>query len=215
MKRRAVVLHSGGLDSTVCVLLARSKGIDVLSLGIDYGQRHRIELEYARLQCERLDVERKVIRLEWDKPRREMPTKRTVKEIRRSVSSAFLPGRNAIFLAVACAEAAGREADEVWIGVNAVDFSGYPDCKPRFIQSFREMQRCAVPEGPKVCAPLLHLTKPQIARLARKHGLQRGDVWCCYRPTLAPGGVKPCGVCDACVLHEYAWSEGSKGAVKS
>lgn len=212
MKRKAVILHSGGLDSTLCLLLAKRKGLDVLSLGIDYGQRHRIELDYAKLQCEHLAIPRKVIRLKWDKPQRKIPTNRSVNEMRKSVSSAFLPGRNVVFLAVACAEAAGIGAHEVWIGVNAVDFSGYPDCKPEFIQAFRQMQHIAVPRGPRIRAPLLHFTKPQIARLGYRHGLRRGDVWCCYRPAVTRNGAKPCEKCDACVLHEFAWSAGLRRA---
>jgi 7-cyano-7-deazaguanine synthase len=212
MKRKAVILHSGGLDSTLCVLLAQRKGLDILSLGIDYGQRHRIELDYAKLQCERLGVPRRIIRLEWDKPKRDLPIERDVDEMRRSISPAFLPGRNVVFLAIACAEAAGIGADEVWIGINAIDFSGYPDCQPNFIRAFRNMQDHAAPHGPLIRAPLLNRTKPQIARLGYKYGLRRGDVWCCYRPAVTPNGVEPCHKCDACILHEFAWSEGLKRA---
>lgn len=207
MKQKAVVLHSGGLDSTLCLLMARQKGRDVLSLGIDYGQRHRIELEYAKLQCKRFGVARKIIRLEWDKPSRTIPTGRKIEEIKGGVSPAFLPGRNAVFLVVACAEAAGIGASEVWIGVNAVDYSGYPDCRPEFIQAFRRMARLAIPNGPKIRAPLLQMTKPQIARLGYRLGLRRGDVWCCYQPAITSRGIEPCGKCDACVLHDYAWSQ--------
>jgi 7-cyano-7-deazaguanine synthase len=189
--------------------MAKQKGLDVLSLGIDYGQHHRIELEYANLQCKRFDVNRKIIRLEWDKPSfLKMPTDRSIEEMRKEVSPAFLPGRNAVFLAVACAEAAGIGASEVWIGVNAIDFSGYPDCQPDFISAFRRMTRLAIPGGPKIQAPLLRMTKPQIVQFAYRLGLKRGDVWCCYRPAITTAGIVPCGRCDACILHEYAWSEG-------
>ena len=208
MKRKAVVLHSGGLDSTLCLLLAKQKKRDVLSLGIDYGQTHRIEIEYANIQCKRLGVPRKIIRLEWDKPRLPIPTNRTVEEMKRDVSPAFLPGRNAVFLAVACAEASGIGASEIWIGVNAIDFSGYPDCRPEFIEAFRKMARLAIPNGPKILAPLLRMTKPQIARRGYQLGLRRGDVWCCYQPAMSAQGIESCGKCDACILHEYAWSEG-------
>jgi 7-cyano-7-deazaguanine synthase len=201
----AVILHSGGLDSTVCLLEAKRRGRQILSLGIDYGQRHRIELEYARHQCERFNVQRKVLRVEWDKPEREMPVNRSIAEMRRSVSTAFLPGRNAVFLTVASAEAAALGASEVWIGVNAVDFSGYPDCRPAFINAFSRMLQFAIPNGPKIVAPLLKMSKPAIARKASRLGVKRGDVWCCYKPELAPNGIIACGQCDACVLHEHAW----------
>jgi 7-cyano-7-deazaguanine synthase len=207
-KKKAVILHSGGLDSTSCLLMAKEQGREVLSLGIDYGQRNRIEIEYANAQCKRIGVPRKIIRLEWDKPAVITPVNRTIAEMRRSVSPAFLPGRNAVFLVVACAEAAGIGANEVWIGVNAVDFSGYPDCRPAFIDAARKMTRLAVPNGPKIRTPLQNMTKPQIARLAFRLGLRRGDVWCCYQPAMTVRGVEPCGKCDACILHEYAWSKG-------
>jgi 7-cyano-7-deazaguanine synthase len=207
MKQKAVVLHSGGLDSTLCLLMARERGRSLLSLGIDYGQRHRIELEYADMQCKRLGIARRVIRIEWDKPLLGIPTNRTIQEMKSSVSPAFLPGRNAVFLVVACAEAAAIGATEVWVGVNAIDFSGYPDCRPEFIDAFRKMTRLAIPDGPKIRAPLLRLTKPEIARRGYRLGLRRGDVWCCYQPALTSQGIEPCRKCDACILHEHAWSQ--------
>lgn len=189
------------------MLIAQTKGKNVVSLGIDYGQRHRIELEYAQQQCERFKVVRKVLKTEWDKPYVSIPVDRSIQLMRQSVSQAFLPGRNALFLALACAEAAGLGATEVWIGVNSIDFSGYPDCRPEFITAFARMIRIAIPSGPAIVAPLLRMSKPQIARKAYELGLRRGDVWCCYRPALTQQGIEPCGRCDACVLHEHAWNK--------
>ncbi len=163
MSKKALILHSGGLDSTVCLLLAKEKERDVISLGIDYGQRHRIELEYALAYCCKHGIERRVIHVEWDKTVRDMPTGRSLQEIRAAVSPAFLPGRNVIFLSLACAEAAGIEADEVWIGVNAIDFSGYPDCRPEFIDAFKMMLKEAIPNGPEIVTPLIQMSKPDIA----------------------------------------------------
>jgi len=203
--RKAIVLHSGGLDSTVCLLKALNGGRKVISLGIDYGQRHKIELEYARQQSKRFGIPRRVLRVEWDKPIRPIPVNRSPAEMRRAVSAAFLPGRNAVFLMLACAEAAGMGATEVWIGVNAIDFSGYPDCRPEFIAAFQEMISRAIPGGPRIVAPLLHWPKARIARAAAAFGLQRGDFWCCYRPHLTAVGIEPCGRCDACILHKHAW----------
>jgi 7-cyano-7-deazaguanine synthase len=177
----------------------------VVSLGIDYGQRHKIELEFAHQQSERFGVLRRVLKIEWDKPVHPIPLNRSLSEMRRSVSVAFLPGRNAVFLALACAEAAGIGAAEVWTGVNAIDFSGYPDCRPEFIGAFQKMIRRAIPDGPKIVAPLLRWSKVRIARAALSLGLQRGDVWYCYRPQLTTRGVEPCRRCDACILHEHAW----------
>ena len=129
----ALVLHSGGMDSTVCLLKAKNESRKVISLGIDYGQRHKIELEYAQVQCKRYGVERRLLRVAWDKPDRHIPTGRSLDEIRSGISPAFLPMRNAVFLTLACAEAVGIQAEEVWIGVNDLDYSGYPDCRPEFI----------------------------------------------------------------------------------
>jgi len=202
---KAVVLHSGGLDSTVCLLMALEAKRKVLSLGVDYGQRHRIELEYASAQCQKYGVERRIIRVEWDKPPRDIPIKRSLATIRGGVSPAFLPGRNAIFLTLACAEAAGIHAREVWAGVNAVDFSGYPDCKPEFIHAFKDMIRLAIPGGPEVIVPLISMSKPEIAIEGRRLGLAPGDTWSCYQPQVSTHGISPCGECDACVLHKHAW----------
>ncbi len=211
---KALVLHSGGLDSTLCLLMAKEAGRTVVSLGIDYGQRHRIELEYALAQCRKYSIERRILRVEWDKPVRDIPIGRSLDEIRVGVSPAFLPGRNVIFLSLACAEAEGIGAEEVWIGVNAVDFSGYPDCRPEFIDAFKAMIKAAIPGGPEVVAPLLRMSKPVIATEARRLGLGRGDTWSCYQPRFTPGGISPCGQCDACVLHEHAWQHANDNGRK-
>jgi 7-cyano-7-deazaguanine synthase len=204
-KLKVVVLHSGGLDSTVCLLLARANGHEVVSLGVSYNQRHQVELDYAAAQCARLGIERKVVSVSWSKPLRELPTNRSISDIKTGVSPAFLPGRNGIFLMLACAEAAGIGAHEVWTGINSVDFSGYPDCRPEFVASFERMLAFAIPAGPKVIAPLQEKSKPEIAILAKELGLQQHDTWSCYRPTIAEAGFVPCRACDACKLHEYAW----------
>lgn len=200
-----VVLHSGGLDSTVCLHLALTREQNVVSVGIDYGQKHSVELDYADQQCQRLGVQRRVLQVAWKKPDRNIPVDRTIDEMRAG-SSAFLPGRNAVFLALGCAEAAGLAAKEVWIGINEVDFSGYPDCTGQFLASFNTMLRTAMPNGPSVIAPLLRLSKPDIARHATSFGLGPKDTWSCYRPQYDHGVAQPCGRCDACGLHRLAWS---------
>lgn len=204
---KTLVLHSGGLDSTLCLLLAVEAGHEVVSLGVDYGQRHRIELEYALEQCRRHGIERRVLRVTWDKPLRKMPTGRSLSAIRAGASPAFLPGRNAVFLTLACAEAAGVKAREVWIGVNAIDFSGYPDCRPEFIDAFISMINVAIPGGASIVAPLIQMSKPEIAAEAGRLGLSPEDTWSCYRPAFSSSGITPCGVCDACILHDHAWQQ--------
>ena len=208
-----MVLHSGGMDSTLCLLMAKEAGRHVVSLGIDYAQRHRIELDYALTQCRRYGVERRVLRVEWDKPARNIPVSRSLNEIRSGTSPAFLPMRNAVFLTLACAEATGIEAEEVWIGVNAVDFSGYPDCRPEFVDSFRAMVNAAVPNGPQVIAPLIEMSKPAIASEAKRLGLAIGDTWSCYEPRFTNQGIMPCKQCDACILHDHAWREADRKEV--
>lgn len=208
MPSSALVLHSGGLDSTVCLLLAKEQADVVYSLGIDYGQRHRVEMEYAAAQCRRLGIQRHVIKVEWTKPTRDMPLDRNLESIRASgVSSAFLPARNSVFLTLGFAEAAGLHVESVWIGVNAVDYSGYPDCRPDFIASFRTMMGKAMPNAPALMTPLITLSKPEIASEAQRLGLKRGDTWSCYRPAIDKDGLHPCGRCDACVLEDYAWNQ--------
>jgi 7-cyano-7-deazaguanine synthase len=205
MRKRVVVLHSGGMDSTVCLFQAHADGHDVFSVGIDYNQRLSVELLYAARQCERIAVPREVIKVNWQKPIRQIPVGRTVDEMRGSVSPAFLPGRNAIFLTLAAAHAAGLKADEVQTGLNCVDFSGYPDCTPEFFEAASSMLRLAIPNGPQLRAPLLELSKREIGRRAADLGLGKADTWSCYRPQVTAVGIVPCLVCDACVLHEHAW----------
>lgn len=207
MSRRVLVLHSGGMDSTTCLYAAKAAGDDVVSLGVDYGQRLAVELLFAQRHCEALGVERDVIKVQWSKPERTIPVKRAVEEMRSSISTAFLPGRNVLFLSLAAAHAAGIGANVVQIGLNCVDFSGYPDCTEEFFESYKSMLSIASPDGPKLEAPLLKMSKREIANLARTHGLGRDDTWSCYRPALVGGSVAPCGVCDACRIHDHAWSD--------
>lgn len=202
---RVLVLHSGGMDSTTCLYRAHSEGAEVVSLGVNYGQKLVVELMFAQRHCDALGISREVINVNWHKPDRSIPTSRSVEEMRASVSPAFLPSRNAVFLSIACAHAAGIGAQEVHIGINSVEYSGYPDCTPEFLKCFSEMMSVANPGGPRIVAPLLNLDKPQIAALARDLGIGEHDTWSCYRPALNGGAVSPCGKCDACRLHEHAW----------
>jgi 7-cyano-7-deazaguanine synthase len=203
--KRVIVLHSGGMDSTTCLLQARAEGHEVLSLGVDYNQRLSVELIYAARQCERFNVAREVIKVNWQKPARTIPLGRSVDEMRGNISSAFLPGRNAVFLSLAAAHAAGAGADEVHIGLNCVDFSGYPDCTSDFFDAACGMLSLAIPGGPRLRAPLLNLSKKEIARRAAELGLGKNDTWSCYRPQVTQAGLAPCLICDACILHEHAW----------
>lgn len=202
---RILVLHSGGMDSTTCLYKAKAEGAEVFSLGIDYGQELDVEMVFAKRQCVALGVPREVISVAWRKPHRLIPIGRELSEMRASVSSAFLPARNVVFLSLASAHAAGMSADEVHIGLNCVDFSGYPDCTVEFFDAFRSMMEVASPRGARIEAPLLAMSKPEIARLAKGLGIGEHDTWSCYQPKIVEGSVTPCRVCDACRLHDYAW----------
>ena len=206
-KSKVIVLHSGGLDSTVCLLQAIEQGYEPISLGIDYNQKHVIETQFALAQCKVLNIERKLIKVSWDKPVKNIPLGRTVDEIKQSVSVAFLEGRNIVFLALACAESAGVNAKQVWLGINAIDYSGYPDCRPEFIDSFETMLGFGYPNGPQLISPLLRMSKPEIAQEAYRLGIRKGDTWSCYRPKVSQHGIEPCNECDACVLHNYSWAQ--------
>jgi len=193
------------MDSTTCLYRAHRSGAEVISLGVDYGQRLAVELIFAERHCQELSVPREVVSVEWRKPERNIPLNRPINEMSASISPAFLPGRNALFLSIACAHASGIAADEVHIGLNAVEFSGYPDCTPQFLKAFQTMMAVANPSGARIVAPLLHLSKPQIAAMAQELGIGEHDTWSCYRPQVRNGAVTPCTECDPCRLHEHAW----------
>jgi 7-cyano-7-deazaguanine synthase len=202
---RVLVLHSGGMDSTTCLYKAHRDGAEVFSLGIDYGQNLAVELMFAQRHCDALGVPRDVVKVNWRKPERQIPMGRSVSEMRASISPAFLPARNSVFLSIACAYAAGIEAQEVHTGINSVEFSGYPDCTPNFMNAFSAMMTIANPGGAHIVAPLLNMDKAAIAALARDLGIGEHDTWSCYRPELREGSVVPCRQCDACRLHDHAW----------
>jgi 7-cyano-7-deazaguanine synthase len=209
----AVVLLSGGLDSMVAAGIAHEEGFGILALTIDYNQRHRIELQAAANVAQALGAERHIV-LPLDLSRFggsaltadiEVPKE----GLGEGIPVTYVPARNTIFLSLALgwAEAAGARA--MFIGVNALDYSGYPDCRPDFISAFESLADIATKagvegEGFKVRAPLLHMSKAEIAAEAARLGLDAGLSWSCYDP--APGG-KHCGLCDSCRLRSKAFAE--------
>lgn len=203
---KAVVLFSGGLDSTTVLYHVLAKGYEPTCLLFDYGQRHRKELTCAEKTAKRLGVPMEKVKtaLPWrgsallDKEAK-LPKGRAH---RASIPATYVPGRNIIFLsyAVSLAEAIG--ARHVFIGANQIDYSGYPDCRGEFLKAFEEAalqgtRAGARRKGIRIHAPLLDMTKADIVRLALKLGVPIDDTWSCYR-----GGRTPCGVCDSCVLRE-------------
>jgi 7-cyano-7-deazaguanine synthase len=212
-KPLAVVLLSGGLDSMVTAALAQEAGFAVHALTVDYGQRHKLELQSAARIAERLELVRHTqIALDLrafggsaltdsiDVPKG---------GVGDDIPVTYVPARNLVFLALttACAEAAG--ARDVFIGVNALDYSGYPDCRPEFIASFAETARLGTKAGVEgapftIHAPLQHMTKADIARECARLGLDPAWSWSCYDPT-AEGLA--CGLCDSCRLRKKGFAE--------
>ncbi|MEL7199866.1 MAG: 7-cyano-7-deazaguanine synthase QueC [Pseudomonadota bacterium] len=212
-RARAIVLLSGGLDSMVTAALAKEQGFDVTALSIDYGQRHKLELEAARDIAKKLKLSRHselVLDLRSFGGSALTDTIDVPKAgLTEDIPITYVPARNLVFLAltIACAEAWG--ARDLFIGVNALDYSGYPDCRPDFIKSFAETARLGTKAGVEghpfeVHTPLQHLTKAEIAQEADRLGLDPVWSWSCYDPTLA--GLA-CGLCDSCRLRKKGFAD--------
>jgi 7-cyano-7-deazaguanine synthase len=210
----AVVLLSGGLDSMVSAGLAREAGYRLVALTIDYHQRHRVEIESAKAIAASLGVDRHII----------LPLDLTVfggssltdgamavrKEgVEGGVPTTYVPARNIIFLSLTLALAEAQRAQRIYLGVNSLDYSGYPDCRPDFIAAFQAMAALGTRSGIeghaiRIVAPLQYLTKADIAREAARLGLDAGLSWSCYDPT--PEGLH-CGLCDSCRLRAKGFVE--------
>ena len=214
--KRAIVLLSGGLDSATCFLLARREAEEVFALSFDYGQRHRVELEQAHALAERYGAAaHRIVRL--DLPARDASalTDRSLEVPRdalgrESIPVTYVPARNTLFLAhaVAWGEAAG--AADLYIGANALDYSGYPDCRPEFLEAFERTANLGTKAGVqgtlwfRIHAPLLRMTKGEIVALAARLGLDFSLTSSCYDPS--PEG-RPCGTCDSCLLRAKGFQE--------
>ena len=214
-KRSAVVLLSGGLDSMVTAGLAREAGFALHALTIDYGQRHRRELAAAEAIAAHLDVARHVVlpldlrqfggsalTADIDVPKTGVGT---------DIPITYVPARNLIFLSLTVGFAEASGASDIFIGVNALDYSGYPDCRPEFIASFAETARLATKAGVEgspfaVHAPLQHMGKAEIAAEAARLGLDPAWSWSCYDPS--PDG-RACGLCDSCRLRLKGFADAS------
>jgi 7-cyano-7-deazaguanine synthase len=211
--RGSLVVLSGGLDSTVCAAVASGEGSLRLALTFDYGQRHRIELDRAAAVAAHFGVEQLVVRLDASQWGGSALTDDAidVPDADAAASDAipvtYVPARNLIFLSVAVGVAEARDLDDVLVGVNALDYSGYPDCRPEFVESFAATAALALKRGVEgrpvnIRTPLLDLTKAGIARLGTDLGAPLALTWSCYR-----GGPAPCGTCDACVLRARGFAE--------
>ena len=218
MSGSAVVLVSGGLDSATALAVARAEGYACHALSFDYGQRHRRELDSARRVASALGSrEHLILRLDFraiggsaltgDLP---LPKGRSEAAIGAGVPAPYVPARNTIFLAHALAWAEVLGAQDIVIGVNALDYSGYPDCRPEYIEAFERMANLATRAGVEgtsrftIHAPLIRLTKADIVRRGRDLGVDFALTWSCYEPE--PDG-RACGCCDSCLVRKKGFAE--------
>ncbi|QSQ23009.1 7-cyano-7-deazaguanine synthase QueC [Pyxidicoccus parkwayensis] len=217
MARRAVVLISGGLDSTTCLAMAKAKGFEPVCLAVAYGQRHAVELEQARKVSSAMGVKDfRIVSIDLRQVGGsaltadiEVPKDRPADEMSHGIPVTYVPARNALFLSLALGLAEVVGATDIYIGVNAVDYSGYPDCRPEFIRSFEAMANLATKAGVEgarftVHAPLSGMTKADIIREGVKLGVDYGMTHSCYDPD-AQG--RACGRCDSCVLRKKGFEE--------
>jgi 7-cyano-7-deazaguanine synthase len=211
-KPKAVVLLSGGLDSMVCAALAREAGFSVLALTVDYNQRHRVELDAARRIAADLAAQHIVLPIDLRAFGGSALTSDVAVPkdgVGGGIPVTYVPARNTVFLSLALAWAEAAGARDLYVGVNALDYSGYPDCRPEFIAAFEELANKATKAGVeghrfRIHAPLQHLTKADIAGEAARLGLDAALSHSCYDP--APDG-RACGSCDACRLRSKGFEE--------
>ena len=217
-KKPAVVLLSGGLDSTTVLAIAKHQGFEVYALSFSYGQRHSWELQAARRVAQTIGVAgHKTVNLDLRTfggsaltSEIEVPKGRSVTEMAHGIPITYVPARNTIFLSFALAWAEVLGSSDVFIGVNALDYSGYPDCRPEFIRSFEATANLATKAGIEgrqklvIHTPLIDLTKAEIIRRGIELGVDYSLTSSCYDP--APGG-EPCGQCDSCLLRQKGFRE--------
>lgn len=218
MVKKAICLLSGGLDSATCLALARREGYACYALSFDYGQRHRVELDAAARVARSLGAERhQVVEIGLDKfggsaltADIAVPKARALDAMSQAIPLTYVPARNTIFLSLALAWAEVLESSDIFIGVNALDYSGYPDCRPEFIEAYERMANLATKAGVedrtrlRIHTPLIRLSKAEIIRLAAELGVPFALTHSCYDPR--PDG-SPCGECDACLLRRKGFAE--------
>ncbi len=212
MGLKAVVLLSGGIDSSTTLAIAKKEGYLIHSMSLDYGQRHALELEKAKTISELFKVEKHIVikinlrmfggsALTDNIP---VPKNRDEKIISQGIPVTYVPARNTIFLSLALGWAETLQAEDIFLGVNAVDYSGYPDCRPEYIEAFQKMASLATKAGVegkakiKIRTPLINMTKAEIIKKGAELGVNFGLTHSCYDP-LSSG--MPCGKCDSCLLR--------------
>lgn len=218
MNPKAVVLLSGGLDSTTTLAVAQDEGYDPFTLSFDYGQRHRVELDRARTIAEQMSaLEHRVVTIDLRQfggsaltDSIDVPTHRSDNEMASGIPVTYVPARNTIFLSYALAYAELKDCADIFIGVNAVDYSGYPDCRPEYIAAFEQLANLATKAGVegsrkiKIHSPLIQMTKAQIIRKGLDLGVDYALTHSCYDPDA--NGLA-CGACDSCLLRLKGFKE--------
>jgi len=216
--RRAVVLSSGGIDSTTAMAIAKQEGYEIYSLSFSYGQRHLRELASAQRVADALGVKEHLI-LNLDLRRIggsaltaevEVPKSRDISDMAQTIPPTYVPARNTIFLSYALAWAEVKEANDIFVGVNAVDYSGYPDCRPEYVAAFEKMANLATKAGVegtgqiRIQTPLVRMTKAQIIKKGISLGIDYAITHSCYDPT--EDGLA-CGECDSCIIRRKGFEQ--------
>lgn len=213
MKQKAVVLLSGGLDSATTAAIAIKTGYEAIALSFNYGQRHEKELRAATKIARALNIQQHYIidvnLSQWGgssltDTAMEIPTEGVQTDL---IPSTYVPGRNTVFIAIALSLAEAKGASAIYLGINAVDYSGYPDCRPEYLDAYQQLANLSSKtalEGNKIqlLAPLVKDTKVDIVKRALDLGIPIEETWSCYQ-----GGEKPCGVCDSCRIRDRALIE--------
>jgi 7-cyano-7-deazaguanine synthase len=220
MSSRAVVLLSGGLDSSTTLALAQEQGFEVAALSVDYGQRHRLELDCARRLAEARGVKHTVVAVDLRAiggsaltADLAVPVDRSDQEIGQGIPVTYVPARNTVLLSLALGLAEVVGAFDLFIGANVIDYSGYPDCRPEYLAQFEKLANLATRAGVegrgtfRVHAPLIHLTKAGIIELGTRLGVDYALTLSCYQPD-AEG--RSCGRCDSCQLRRKGFEQAGR-----
>ena len=211
---KALVLLSGGLDSSVVLSVCQDKGYDIYAISFDYGQRHKVELDYAKFQATFFKcISHEVFKMEFYGGSAltddiKVPKNRDSHSMSKDIPVTYVPSRNIVFLSFASGYAECHDIDNIFIGVNAIDYSGYPDCRKNFIDNFEKLINKSTKKGLegskfKINTPLINMSKKDIIKLGHKNGVDFSMTSSCYSPKLK----KNCGVCDSCLLRKQGFEE--------
>ncbi len=216
MKKKAVCLISGGIDSCVSAYLAKNENYSIYALTINYGQQHKKEIISAKKIAQLIEVEEHIVlNIDFSKfggssltdKKIDLEKNRSLNDIGKNIPSTYVPARNTVFLSVALAYGEAIDAEEIFIGVTSTDYSGYPDCRPEYIQAYQKMAKLATKKGIlgepiKINAPLLYKSKAEIIKKGLNLKVPFDKTWSCYK-----GSEKACGRCDSCLLRLKGFKE--------